>query len=431
MISSIRYAVCQCFPATVLAVSLLATTNKKNNITMMTPANNDSPDSTNTDTNTSTNTNTNTPLIPTRLTTAIRSSVASSITQSQTRRRSRGRFTNPHNAFPVSENEVIEHYRRLDVQFGVDVDNDESDGEVEPNEDGLDIGNNNEDCNTLDFITETNLNDRQAHRDKITENAATKEFGFENYWKFRNGTFLDKEHIPLTTKEGWLPKKRMTNEPAFVDVPNPGHWSEFVNRPFLWNGPYQHHRLPSGVVPVPESAVGQRKVNGWTVHYNGKFEVKKEDENVSWKYATIENSFPKEREGCLDVDKLKQFGMTKKQLNNPMLFYTLLNLIVDSKPSAGDGRRNYYLDVTRFTNVNLSLNEKPLQGHDVPKFSPVDLIKFDGVNFYHGAFGSGSDLHLRWDKTSCKYEGKIDECMGYAQWMEIKQYIKWNLNCEG
>ena len=232
-------------------------------------------------------------------------------------------------------------------------------------------------------------------------------------------------------KEGWKPKKRMKDEPAFEDLPNPGHWSDFVYRPYPWNGPYQHHRLPSGVVPVPESALGERKVKGWTVHYDGKFEVKKEDENVSRKYATIENPFPKEREGCLDVDKLKQLGMTKKQLTNPMFFYTLLNPIVDTNPSAGDGRRNYYSDVTRFTNVNLSLNEKPLQGHDVPKFSPVDLIKFDGVNFYHGACNGGYDLHLRWNKKSCKYQRKIDECMGYAQWMETKQYIKWNLNCEG
>ena len=211
MISSIRCAVRQCVPATVLALSLLATTNKKNNITMMNPANNNSPDSTNTDTdtNTSTNTNTNTPLLPTRLTTAIRSSVASSITQSQTRRRSRGRRTNPHNAGPASENEIIEHYQKIDVKFGVNDDNDESDGEVEPNEDGLDIENDTEDCNALDFITETNLNDRQAHRDKVTKNTAPKEFKFENYWKFCDGTFLDKELVPITTKEGWIPKKLM------------------------------------------------------------------------------------------------------------------------------------------------------------------------------------------------------------------------------
>ena len=74
--------------------------------------------------------------------------------------------------------------------------------------------------------------------------------------------------------------------------------------------------------------------------------------------------------------------------------------------------------------MSLSLNEKPLQSHDVPKFSPVDLIKFDGVKFYHGACGGGYDQHLRWDKKSCKYQQKIDECMGHAQWMETKQYTK-------
>ena len=63
-------------------------------------------------------------------------------------------------------------------------------------------------------------------------------------------------------------------------------------------------------------------------------------------------------------------------------------------------------------NLNLSLNEKPLQGHDVPKFSPVDLIKFDGVNFYQGGCGGRYDLHLLWNKKSCNYQQKIDECMG-------------------
>ena len=78
-----------------------------------------------------------------------------------------------------------------------------------------------------------------------------------------------------------------------------------------------------------------------------------------------------------------------------MFCYTLLNPILDTNPTAGDGRQNYYSDVTRYTNMNLSMNEKPLRGHDAPMFSPVDLKKFNGVNFYHGACGGRYDLHLR------------------------------------
>ena len=147
-------------------------------------------------------------------------------------------------------------------------------------------------------------------------------------------------------KEGWKPKVGMKDKPAFEEI-CPGNWSQFVFRPYPWSGPYKYHQLPSGVVPVLEVAPGQpQKVKGFTVHCDGKFEVEKEDDNVSPKYATTKNPFPKEREGSLDVDKLKQFAMTKKQLNNPMLFYNLPNPILDTNPTARDGRQNYCFDVT-------------------------------------------------------------------------------------
>lgn len=82
-------------------------------------------------------------------------------------------------------------------------------------------------------------------------------------------------------------------------------------------------------------------VEGYTyiIHCKGKFKFNTEDTNVSWKYATIENPFPKESEGSLDVNKLKQFGMTKKRLNDPMFFNNLLNPILDTDPTTGGGRQ--------------------------------------------------------------------------------------------
>ena len=213
---------------------------------MMMPANNNSPNST--------NTNTSTPLHPTRLTNAIRSSVASSITKNhQTRRGKIGRDTRYNNTNPESENEVIEHYERLDVDPDVDGDddNDKSDGELEPDEDGLDIEDGADNNNVLDFITETNLKESQLEREQTTENAAPKEFGFENYWQFRDGTVLDKELVPTTMPEGWKPKAPRENEPEFKDILNPGNWSPFVFRPYPWTGKYKHHRLSSEAVPVP------------------------------------------------------------------------------------------------------------------------------------------------------------------------------------
>ena len=112
---------------------------------------------------------------------------------------------------------------------------------MKPNEDDLDDEDGTENSNALDFITETNSKELQLERERITENAAPKDFGFEKYWKLLDGTFLDKELVPIITKEGWKPKKQMKNESAFEDLPNPGHRSEFVYRPYPWTSPYQYH----------------------------------------------------------------------------------------------------------------------------------------------------------------------------------------------
>jgi len=80
------------------------------------------------------------------------------------------------------------------------------------------------------------------------------------------------------------------------------------------------------------------------------------------------------------------------------IFYNLLNLILDTDPTTGDGRRNYYFYITQYTNVNISMNGEPLQGHDVLKLNPVDLIKFNGVNFYHGACGDSIKILTNIDR---------------------------------
>ena len=52
---------------------------------------------------------------------------------------------------------------------------------MELDEDGLDNEDSAEKSNVLDFITATNLKELQLEREKVTENAAPKDFGFENY----------------------------------------------------------------------------------------------------------------------------------------------------------------------------------------------------------------------------------------------------------
>jgi hypothetical protein len=153
------------------------------------------------------------------------------------------------------------------------------------------------------------------------------------------------------------------------------------------------------------------------------------------KYATVENPFPKEREGALDVEKLIRFGITKERLQNKdaMFIYQLLNPFIDPSRSGinDDTRKPYYTDVTRFTNINKSVLETPGYGHFVPPFEPYELVNFDGLLMYHSANKGDHDIHLRWDKSDCDYRPAIDDCMGYTQYLDTKRFIKWNFNAEG
>ena len=119
--------------------------------------------------------------------------------------------------------------------------------------------------------------------------------------------------------------------------------------------------------------------------------------------------------------------------NDPLFIYQLLNPLTDPKKSGipNDGRRSYYTDVARFTNINKHVTTTPGYGHFVPEFLPYHLVNFDRVLNYHCAAHGRHDIHLRWDKTDVLYNKEIDECMGYTQFLDTKRFIKWNYNAEG
>ena len=117
--------------------------------------------------------------------------------------------------------------------------------------------------------------------------------------------------------------------PSFVSNDNPGGWSEFIYRPYNKivkkgeGSKYQYHRLPSGMTPVPGKGT-IRKYGDYNVHYRGTFNLDPEkDKGLYQKYVTTTNPFLSEREGSLDAQKLKQFGMTPEQMNDPFFFYQL------------------------------------------------------------------------------------------------------------
>jgi hypothetical protein len=58
-------------------------------------------------------------------------------------------------------------------------------------------------------------------------------------------------------------------EPMLSDVDTPGEWHESTYTSKMEKGNCKHHAIPTGAVPVPPEANGNRIVNGWTFNYRG------------------------------------------------------------------------------------------------------------------------------------------------------------------
>ena len=85
-----------------------------------------------------------------------------------------------------------------------------------------------------------------------------------------------------------------------------------------------HHALPTGATPVPLNIFGERVHNGWDFYegWTGGTMGRKDAEN---------EMLPESRHGCLDKDKLKEMGLTKRRMRDPdaLFFYQLLFPICD------------------------------------------------------------------------------------------------------
>jgi hypothetical protein len=167
---------------------------------------------------------------------------------------------------------------------------------------------------------------------------------------------FNKEISITTTPPDFKPKARneLKGEPTFLNVNNPGKWSEYTFRPEFAKkekgGKGRNctgHSLPTGAVPVPEKD-GKREAGGWQFYYNG------------WKHDSVddasfrsgvspENLFPKSRQGCLDTELLKKMGLTEARMVNEdaLFFLQLLLPMCDPTKSGidGDPRRPYYTKV--------------------------------------------------------------------------------------
>jgi hypothetical protein len=98
--------------------------------------------------------------------------------------------------------------------------------------------------------------------------------------------------------EDWVAPepKPLKGEPAFIDVDNPGHWSQYTYcTEFDSKGRYRRHTIPTGALPVP-LLEGEQKLGDWQFHYKGW----ESSNNLFRKHVTHNNISPKEREGSLD-----------------------------------------------------------------------------------------------------------------------------------
>jgi hypothetical protein len=118
-------------------------------------------------------------------------------------------------------------------------------------------------------------------------------------------------------------------EPVFIEVNNPGNWSQFTYRAkFDSKGQYKHPTILTGVVPLPLKD-GKQKLGDWELHYDWEFHCEGwEFPNNCFRkqHVTRDNMFPEEQKGCFNVENLKVFGLTKVQMKDcdALFFYQLM-----------------------------------------------------------------------------------------------------------
>jgi len=229
--------------------------------------------------------------------------------------------------------------------------------------------------------------------------------------------------------QGYIPPQaRNDSEPKFEDVDNPGDWSRFYYKPAFEGrskaAPYKHHCLPTGAIPVPVNAEGERKINGWEFHYKGW-------ENPEMPYrrgATTNDLMPKEMRGCVDVDILKKLGMDKGSMKDPLFFYQLILPICDPLRSGieDDPRMGFYTEVEKFTNMSKAESGAGgTYGHRWKQTDAAELTRFDGVLIRDGVLGgSQGGLHRRWDKECKCHHDDICKSMTFTRYCELKRALK-------
>ncbi len=146
----------------------------------------------------------------------------------------------------------------------------------------------------------------------------------------------------------------------------------FTFTPVYSNNKYKIHSSQIGARVVPADQTGKQCINGWEFHDKNWKAEKFNGETYVRTGALLGNLKSGSRKGCLDVEVLRQHGLTADQVrNHPMFFYQMLfpfcNLSESSVES--DHRMSYFSNVSVFTNMYAMWKGAGSRyGHD---FAPV------------------------------------------------------------
>jgi hypothetical protein len=241
--------------------------------------------------------------------------------------------------------------------------------------------------------------------------------------------------------EGWeatCKRDEEHGEPPFHLVDNPGGWHEYTYRPVFsgtksaGNKKYEYHQLATGCRPVPADADGKRSVGGWDAYYDDDFAqylYKKPDgmEDLHGPFregAHKDDLFPERRQGKLDAEKLRSYGLTREIMEDevvaPAFFFNLILPFFDTENRSNwgqpDGRKSFYHPVAQWSNIYAASEGLLGNGytHHMDAIYVPDLLKFHGAIIKDGALGgSDGDIGCRWRSDSEQRDEKIHKALPY------------------
>ena len=241
---------------------------------------------------------------------------------------------------------------------------------------------------------------------------------------------------PPGPPDGWqyIPPK---GSPAEADIDNPGGWNLYSFAPKMGGTGKKHyegHFTPAGAKVLPANESGVREVDGWKFYYDGwhpdTFDIDTYVRDDA-KYGDLK---PSSRNGCLDVDALRRYGVAADRLidQDALLFFQMIFPICDPTSSGidNDNRMPYFTHAAICTNIYAASNGAGSGvGHDWKNVNVPELVRWTGIPIYNGALdGKAGSINSRWDRNDARFDPEVVASMTKTRFKEVKRNLKLNNN---